>query len=341
MEMEGNSMKKRKNRKPTTNKKILCLIYVLEGILLCFIIFLVAYAFRDKSVETKRDVVPEIVMQTETIQESAEEYTTEKVTTEEITSVESNQEQLPVKLQDMNVSIVGDSISSFSENVSFGYPSCYPHGDIDSVNQMWWSIVEQNTGVHMSVKAAYSGGTCSGNSLDSELGASSCSNKRIQDLKVDGQKGPNIIFVFNGINDYINSTEIGTFDGKSNLDEGEEITFSEGYGLMLQKLKAEYPNAVIFCCTILETAGGYDSPDEGQCLNKLGNSVANYNECIRKLSGAYGCKLIDVSTHSGINRDNQEQYTVDSIHPNQAGMKKIAEVISNELLKYEVELGKQ
>ena len=235
------------------------------------------------------------------------------------------------ELDKMNLAIVGDSISSFSEYTSTGYPSCYPYGDLDDVSQMWWSLVEQNTGVHVKVRASYSGGTCSGNSLDDIQGMSSCSNKRINDLLIDGNQKPDIIIIFNGINDYINCTPIGNFDGTSILTDGVKESFSEGYGLTFQKLKETYPKARIYCCTLLETAGGYNPPIEGERKNSQNLTVGDYNACIRKLADAYKTEVIDLAVETGITYDNRDQYTVDSIHPNQAGMKKISDIISKKL----------
>ena len=96
-----------------------------------------------------------------------------------------------------------------------------------------------------------------------------------------------------------------------------------------------YPNAEVYCCTLLETnnPGGYDPGQGGfPAINAGGKSIIEFNDVIKSVALSVGANIID--THScGITYWNIGSFSVDSIqHPNAKGMNLICNRIFNDLI---------
>ena len=218
-----------------------------------------------------------------------------------------------VSLQGKKVSILGDSISTFTGTMPADYNIYYPEsGDIPNAGQTWWGQLLANTGMVLCRNASSANTDVTGNSLALDGSAPGCSIRRIVDLKGTDGSNPDVIIIYMGINDFARS-----FTSPGVQTEGEVMVFTDAYELMLQKIKALYPTASIYCCTLLERCdlnGNTGAP----AVNLNGDTVADFNTQIKAIAKAYGASVIDFY-NCGINYTNLSLFTVDGIHPTWIG----------------------
>lgn len=245
------------------------------------------------------------------------------------------------------ISVLADSISTYkgwlpSDREGYEgatYATYYPTGDVTSVNDMWWKIVADELGLEIGSICAWSGSRLIGDATSTESAECAASDKRIEDLGINGT--PNIIISFIGINDMQKqyNTELGDLTSKDLWPENTAVTtISQGYGLMLSKILKKYPLAKVFCCTLFANAstdGNVARDDDGVYPTKNANGLylEDINAKIRELAIGYGARLIELSC-CGIHWGNISSVTVDGVtHPKAVGQKMIAEMIKNEILR--------
>ena len=223
-----------------------------------------------------------------------------------------------VSLQGKKVSILGDSISTFTGTMPADYNIYYPEsGDIPNAGQTWWGQLLANTGMVLCRNASSANTDVTGNSLALDGSAPGCSIRRIVDLEGTDGSNPDVIIIYMGINDFARSRTLGSFTSPGVQTEGEVMVFTDAYELMLQKIKALYPTASIYCCTLLERCdlnGNTGAP----AVNLNGDTVADFNTQIKAIAKAYGASVIDFY-NCGINYTNLSLFTVDGIHPTWIG----------------------
>ncbi|HJA93644.1 MAG TPA: SGNH/GDSL hydrolase family protein [Candidatus Eisenbergiella merdipullorum] len=221
-------------------------------------------------------------------------------------------------LHGKKLSILGDSISTFTGTMPADYNIFYPEsGDIPNAGQTWWGQLLANTGMVLCRNASSANTDVTGNSLALDGSAPGCSIRRIVDLRGTDGSSPDVIVIYMGINDFARSRTLGRFTAPSVQTEGEVMTFTDAYEMMLQKIKALYPAASVYCCTLLERCdanGNTGAP----AVNSNGNTVADYNAQIKAIAAAYGASIIDFY-NCGINYTNLDLFTVDGIHPTWIG----------------------
>ena len=223
-----------------------------------------------------------------------------------------------VSLQGKKVSILGDSISTFTGTMPADYNIYYPEsGDIPNAGQTWWGQLLANTGMVLCRNASSANTDVTGNSLALDGSAPGCSIRRLVDLRGTDGSSPDVIIIYMGINDFARSRTLGSFTSPGVQTEGEVMVFTDAYELMLQKIKALYPTASIYCCTLLERCdlnGNTGAP----AVNLNGDTVADFNTQIKAIAKAYGASVIDFY-NCGINYTNLSLFTVDGIHPTWIG----------------------
>lgn len=225
------------------------------------------------------------------------------------------------------VSVCGDSISTFAGYIPDNYSNFYPeYGQIPTVEETWWNQVITRTGMELCRNASYSGSMVSGQSQDNHEGAWACGNQRIADLASPEGEWPDVILILMGTNDLLSSIPLGSYDGVSQVQEGYLQTFSEAYGLMLDKMQMWYPDAEIYCCTMAEVTGWNEKGEGFPFQNEHGLTAKNYNDCIKAVAQAKGIAVIDVYA-CGITYQNAANYTSDGIHPNAEGAALIADKV--------------
>lgn len=224
--------------------------------------------------------------------------------------------------QGKKISILGDSISTFSgwlypsENVSYYTGN---NAGVSAVSDTWWYKLITALGATLEKNNSWSGSAvsnCRGSYPKS--GIQRCTNLG----------NPDVIIVRMGTNDFYFGAELGTYDGTTAIPTGE-TTFSDAFAKMLDMIMTTYKTAEIWVCTMtqFERLGNVGYPE----TNSHGETIAEWNERIRKIARALGAKILDDAMcgmtyqNIGVYTDDQPyEQTGNGLHPNAAGMSLIA-----------------
>lgn len=234
-----------------------------------------------------------------------------------------------VNLKGKNVSVLGDSISTYAgisndsvntnstigNNVVF-FPNS---GVIKDSSLTWWDMSIKATKANLLVNNSWSGSRVFN-------GSGSAYQTRATELHDDTgeNKGtnPDIIAVYIGVNDFNGKIEVGTYKKLSEVytKTNGYITpsnFSQAYAIMLHKMTQKYNKADIFVFTL---------PYNG--TNKDTATMDKYNENIRYIANSFGCHIVDLAEIDGY---DYSKYTSDNLHPNEEGMQLIADLFTRTL----------
>ena len=231
------------------------------------------------------------------------------------------------------VSIIGDSISTFTGYVPSGYATYYPRQDVTSVDKLWWKIALDKTGMQLLKNAAWASSTVVGDDTQGAIVASS--DARIADL-ADGDTKPDIVIVLIGTNDFGRSYSIGTFTDTDTIPTASNIAdFKPAYAKMIGKIHTAYPEAKVFACTLIPrtfSGGGYP------VKNQNNESLYAYNKAIKDVAEMMNCSVIDINMNSGINVNNLPNHFIQEtsgsyIHPLASGQALVGECVARELIK--------
>lgn len=231
------------------------------------------------------------------------------------------------------VSIIGDSISTFTGYVPTGYATYYPRQDVTSVDQLWWKIALDKTGMSLLKNASWASSTVAGDDAQGAVVASS--DARIADL-ADGNIKPDIVIVLIGTNDFGRSYLLGTFSDTDIIPTASNIAdFKPAYAKMIGKIHTAYPNAKVFVCTLIPrtfSGGGYPAKDQNN------ESLYAFNKAIKDVAEMLNCSVIDINMNSGINVNNLPNHFIQEtsgsyIHPLASGQSLVGECVARELIK--------
>lgn len=241
---------------------------------------------------------------------------------------ETGQDQSGPSGETIRFSILGDSLSTYEGWIPEGNSVFYPHdGAVQDVSQTWWKIVLDETGFELCTNGSSSGSTCIGDSRAQDVKAG-CSDLRISQLSGPAGEEPDLIIVYMGTNDMVESVQIGDNDGRGPVEEGLVEDFSDAYTLMLDKLTAQYPSAQIYCCTLLPLGNwGKDQPFV-TFVNGLGLTSEAYSNRISVIAKNRGLPVIDLY-HCGITIENMPEMSSDGVHLTPAGMRCVADAVLN------------
>ena len=235
---------------------------------------------------------------------------------------------------DKKVSIIGDSISTFSGYLPDGYSAYYPKSgaDVNSVEDTWWKKVLNKTGMTLLKNASWASSAVAGDDTQGAIVASS--DSRIDDL-ADGSTTPDIIIVLMGTNDFARSYQIGTFTDTDTIPTASNVAdFKPAYAKMLYKIQQAYPDAKVFVCTLIPrtfSGGGYPAKDQNN------ESLYAFNKAIKDVAEMMNCSIIDINMDSGINMQNLSEHFIREtsgsyIHPLASGHAMIAECVARNLI---------
>jgi lysophospholipase L1-like esterase len=223
-------------------------------------------------------------------------------------------------------SILGDSISTF-EGYSEPADAVYydtPHklaSGILTRSDTWWGQVIKHLGGELLVNNSFSGSTVCWHPLY-EIPSYACSDERTSSLGREGLS-PDVIMVYIGTNDWGSGTRVFA-DERFGTIENETTLFMSAYRIMLEKIKANYPNAEIWCFT-LAISKCTARPTFSFPYYYGGRNITEYCEAIRACAREFGCRVIDLY-------DKAEPYdTIDCFHPTAEGMKTIADAVIGEV----------
>lgn len=216
-------------------------------------------------------------------------------------------------------SVLGDSISTLEGFHPGGYHVFYEKSNVDKTNvrQMkdtWWGKVIDYFGGKLLVNNSWSGSRVTKLPRSNEIFPSACSDERTKGLHIDNVK-PDVIIIYMGTNDWAFGARLDHDTCLLGIDEREY--FGSAYAVMLEKLRKNYPDAELWCCTLSST---YMSSNSDFTFPEIyyGSDITYYNHEIRENAEKYGCRLIDLFK-------NRIPYnSIDGTHTNAEGMNTLA-----------------
>lgn len=211
-----------------------------------------------------------------------------------------------------SLSILGDSISTFSGYIPEGNATYYPSGTVTAVTDTWWKKLIDALEMTLNVNNSWSGSRVTTTNGETSAGCMT----RCQSLGTS----PDVIIVWMGINDFNNEVALGTYDGKSAVPE-TTTTFREAYGIMLNKILTAYQSSEVWVCTLpqCERNGGSGFPE----INGNGVALTDFNIAILELARAFGVKVLD-HNKCGLTYQNMPTFNPDNLHPNKFGHSLVA-----------------
>ena len=212
-------------------------------------------------------------------------------------------------------SIMGDSLSTFAgvtpEEFGVFYDTSRKYdADIITVEETWWGRVIQVLGGELLFNNSWSGSLVCKHP-DCTVESYGSSDKRTSSLGKDG-KSPDVVMVYIGTNDCGYRMRIYPEPGQEN----DISVFSVAYDTMLRKIRKNYPDAEIWCFTLAV------SEHRSEANVKR---LFDYSCAIKKCADENGCRLIDVY------QPDHPYETIDDLHPDSRGMKRIADRTLEEL----------
>lgn len=225
------------------------------------------------------------------------------------------------------LAVLGDSISTYSGYSEGAY---YPTGDVDTVNETWWSIVARGLRIqNADVAVSAISRTAFIDQGDATL-PPAYDDTRIARL---GSKGyPSYIFVNMGTNDpFLNNVGAMTYETDISALNALPNSTTKGIALTIRKIQESYSDSRIVLLIPKQVKIDTVQQSSPQYTSELVEKVA---ERIKELGDLYGVFAVIDLRKCDINQKNVSGYCGDgSIHPNASGMKRMGEYILHELLK--------
>ncbi len=150
-------------------------------------------------------------------------------------------------------------------------------------------------------------------------------------------KEPDIILVYLGSSDFTRyPNSLGSADGidynsivsktKNGYSYAKPKNVAEAYAVMLSKMINRYPNAGIYCCTLL--------PRKNLSNAKM-RQLEGFNNTICAIADYYGAYVVDLYKNSGITSTSSsfDRNIVNGLYPNLTGMDAITEVVVDSIVK--------
>ena len=180
---------------------------------------------------------------------------------------------------------------------------------------------------------------------DNEIGSIDVTNANIGSMRIApfinseslaiGDKvyriDPDIILMTGGGNDYSYDAPMGTWNGHSTLNSEDLTTFREAYANTLNKIRQEYPIALVICVKPWFFIRP-NLPKDQVNINSINLTYKDYIDAIEEIAELMACPVIDGFTN-GFNRYNYYNnfavdYETTTTHPNTVGQT----IIGNNLL---------
>lgn len=255
-----------------------------------------------------------------------------------------HKEEPAASFEGLKVSILGDSISTFhgvSNNVEYNptlgdnflYYTPERTDDPELEQQdTWWQQVIDTLGMELCVNNS-SSGTRIRTDINDAVNAA-YKERCVQLHNAQGEE-PDVILVFMGTNDFtrdnVNIGRIKNLDYEAlaaAVDAGtaEPETVYEAYAVMLYKMQKRYPQAKIYCMTLLPRRATPISGKED--YSQYGQPTA-FNNDLKSIAEHFGCFVIDLE-NCGIPNDGPDfDYYIEDqgLHPGKYGMDKISEAV--------------
>ena len=133
---------------------------------------------------------------------------------------------------------------------------------------------------------------------------------------------PDIIVFAIGANDALGSYEIGTYNGLSDVYDGQNYIgdtklFAQAYAMMLHKTQTKYPDADIYLFSMLNWP-----------LKKEGNRpISEYTDVVKKIAEEFNVTYVDLFNETDISPETAEKYFYDKVHPTPAGFTEMSDCL--------------
>lgn len=244
-------------------------------------------------------------------------------------------------LKGKRISILGDSISTYtgisndaSVNPTLSGGAIYYTAGRYGVYQAdtWWQQTIDRLGLDLTVNNSWSG-SCVLNTRSGTVGA--YIDRCVQLHNTAGEE-PDIIAIYLGTNDFYSAKgTLGSADSivyDTLIAENEGIytyaqpnTSAEAYAIMLHKAMTRYPNAEVYCFTLL--------PEQGLSASHQA-LLEQFNQNIQSIAEHFGAYVVDLYNKSGIHADKDFQFYIadNFLHPGPAGMDAITGCFTSALL---------
>ena len=247
------------------------------------------------------------------------------ITVEDATNNSNMQaDQITTKYTNKNISILGDSISTFVGYIPSGNANYYDgvKGNVATMSETWWGSVVTRLGAKLLINQSWSTSKISG-TTEPSANLTRCTSLH------NGEINPDFIFVYMGINDFNNNGILGTYNFNGDLPT-TNTSFIEAYCVMLNKMIAKYPLAEI---KLLTFPYSMMNTSAFPVRNANNETLKSYNNAIKQIGEMFCIEVIDISK-CGINYKNLSTYCLDydpatgkGLHPNKAGHKLIADYV--------------
>lgn len=234
----------------------------------------------------------------------------------------------------LKISVLGDSISTYT-NYSNGTaanttnstikdgPSYYPKGNVSSAEDTWWYKAADALDAEILVNNSWSGSTL----FVTRRGAAGAYVDRCVQLHDNtgdnAGEEPDIIAIYLGTNDFnACSSTLGTYAAIDFdtliMEQGDTVSYAEpetsmeAYAIVLDKISHRYPEAKVYCFTLLPFVQSATQPTA-------------FNSDIEKLAEYFGVGFVDLY-NCGFSTEQSSFDTLmtDTLHPNAAGMTLVA-----------------
>lgn len=231
-------------------------------------------------------------------------------------------------------SILGDSISTLAGYNPKGYKVFYDDENceksvVKEMKDTWWGKVIDFFGGELLINNSWSGSRVTRLPDKEELFPSGCSDERTSSLHINNIK-PDVIIVYLGTNDWA----FGAAEHYTDYILTEDFhcnSFDFAYSTMLSKIKANYPDAEIWCCTLNTTFMSSNSSFKFPYEYGEMQHIEEYNQIIKDTASQYQCKVINLYDY------HLPYDSIDGSHPNADGMNTLAMMMIREIGGKEVD----
>lgn len=221
-----------------------------------------------------------------------------------------------------NISILGDSISTFKGVIPERNAARYPQDNlVTELDKTWWKRVIDELGAILGVNDSWAGSQVSNilDKPDGNIGPDRCMAciDRIKNLGTNGT--PDVIFLYGGTNDIGRALyETGRFlptqvPPEVDLTSTKWNSFIDGYVTAVMRIKHFYPNAELIAM-LPGYVRSYYTPKR----------IDEADEELIKLCQHFGIRYIDLRK-CGITPENTSELLPDGLHPAEVGMRFIAD----------------
>lgn len=151
----------------------------------------------------------------------------------------------------INMSIIGDSYSTYKDWIKSGNTNWYPYADltdndVDSVTKTWWYKMMKSLKCNLLIDDAYGGSTICNTVKPGHTIADSFISRMVNSLGKNraSETKPDLIFIFGGTNDFWNDSPIGTVQYSSWTDN-DLLSVLPAFCYMIDYIKLWNPTATI------------------------------------------------------------------------------------------------